>query len=468
MSGSFDDVKSFGFVGGISGSRPLPWEMAPSEQTRPRRFERAPWRRPRGTHEVADYLFRHHFDEVVAKLGRHPDTRGTSQAYRENLASEVLKRMLESQKVEHFGDGTVGLWLRLALYRHVNESELAATRLSVTEDELFQESGGRQLSPEVRALGLDGFAGSSALEPDEVLVARERELAALELRAQMTEELQQLFQLRWEQGLKPQEIRQHFGWSSKQYEKRDEKLKALVLAAVKRSAPDTLVDGLGDGSACRRTREMLPLVFRDGGVLRGAARARFDTHLSTCPACTVAARQARRLVAETRPSFIPVGAPVGGGLVAGGGVVADLSAKIAALLGAGGAATKVAGVAGCAVLCVAGGTALLKEPAEAPPPRSTTFAAPSPPAVETAQRPANATTTAARSTPPKSAARTKRKPERKRTKPAAPPPHPSASPQTSRSAGSEFLPEAPSASAAPPARGPSPGIQSSGDEFAGP
>lgn len=461
------------------------------------RFERAPWRRPRGTPEVVEYLFRHHFDEVVAKLGRHPYTRGTSTSYREELASEVLKRMLESGQLQRYEPGAVGAWITQAVYRHRNEADRAYTRLSVTEGEL--DGAPTDTTTGRASLGLDAFEGAPDLQPELAVEAKQRDLAALELRAQLSEELQRLYQLRWEQGLPPRVIRSHFGWSLKQYEKRDAKLKAMVLAAVQRSAPDSIVAGHGDGSICNETRELLPLALRQKAALARTERLKLDAHLLACDSCRTAAREARHVLEAVRPLFVPVGPALGGGAALGGGLVANLWAKALAVLGVGGAgggaaAVKVAGVAGCVAACVVGGEAILRSPDVDRPPKGTVEArTDARPDRSTRQPQRRATMSTARQTPALPAAprptprktntatAVKRSPAKKRARRSAPSRKTSRTSQAAISSTpvGEFVPEAPSptptaaprsppaatsasATAAPPTGA------SSGAEFAGP
>lgn len=473
----------------------LPPGMAYAGQ-RKGRFERAPWRRPRGTHEVVEYLFRNHFDEVVAKLGRHPYTRGTSVSYREGLASEVLKRMLESGQLQRYEPGAVGAWITQAVYRHRNEADRAHTRLSVTEGELEGTPG--DAGQGRASVGLDAFEGPTELQPELAVEAKERNLSALELRAQLSEELQQLYQLRWEQGLPPRVVRSHFGWSLKQYEKRDAKLKSVVLAAVQRSVPDSIVAGHGDGTVCRETRELLPLALRQEAALARQERLRLDAHLLACLSCRVAAREAQRVLETVRPLFVPVGPALGGGAALGGGLLANVWAKLLAVVGVGSgggaAAVKVAGVAGCVAACVVGGEAILRTPDVDRPPKRTPEARTATPAdrpVAERRRPATMSTARQTPAPPvlrpaatlkQSSASTARRPAvkkrgRGRTTPARP------TPQYARSAPSppagEFVPEAPPVvapptSSAPPAATSAsatatpPTNSSSGAEFAGP
>jgi len=459
------------------------------------RFERAPWRRPRGTPEVVEYLFRHHFDEVVAKLGRHPYTRGTSASYREELASEVLKRMLESGQLQRYEPGAVGAWITQAVYRHRNEADRAHTRLSVTEGEL--EGAPTDTGPVRASAGLDAFEGPTALQPEVAVEAKQRDLAALELRAQLSDELQELYQLRWEQGLPPRTIRSHFGWSLKQYEKRDATLKSVVLAAVQRSAPDSVVPGHGDGSVCRETRELLPLALRQEAALARQDRLRLDAHLLACHSCRIAAREAQRVLDTVRPLFVPVGPVLGGGAALGGGLLANLWAKLLALLGVGGgggaAAVKVAGVAGCVTACVVGGGAILRSPEKDRPPKPAPDARPAiraerpkersrPPATMSTARqtPAPPAAPATRTRQLSTATPAKRAVAKKRIRRSSPTRTSARSPTVASSAPvGEFVPEAPPAAATavttpPPAAtsasaaAATPAGASSGAEFAGP
>ncbi len=444
------------------------------------RFDGAPWRRPRGTHEVAEYLFRNHFDEVVEKLGRDPRTRETSREYREGLAAEALKRMLESGRMHRFESGAVGTWIVQSIYRHLNASDHSATRLTVTEGDLMAEPEAVEAHLGVAFTGLDAFEGSDDTEPEAAFDVKQRALASLELRARMTPELQQLYQLRWEQDVAPQDIRAHFGWTVKQYERRDRKLKSIVMAAVSSSQPDSMVSGFGNGGTCSETREMLPLLFtRDGGV-RETERKQIDAHLLACPACRSAARAARNVIGDARPLFVPVSPAAGGGIAFGGGFLAEAWARVAGVLGIGGtgaAATKIAGVTGCVAACLAGGSALIDREAAAPPAKpSEAREVATRPTKQPEPRPTPATAslpkarTSKSSSPPRKRTASTKKRSSKSVKAASAPA--SSAPQPAAST-PEFLPEAPTATAAttpaPASSTPAPPAgSSSGAEFAGP
>lgn len=299
----------------------------------------------------------------------------------------------------------------------------------------------------------------------------------MELRAQLDEELQQLYQLRWEQGHKPREIREHFGWSVKQYEKRDAKLKSAVVTAIERSAPDSIVPGRGDGSACRELRDLLPLLLRKPKRLAADERRRMDAHLLACDSCRLAAQEARRVIETVRPEFVPVDSAVIGVSTGGG-----LLAKVAGLLGLGGgggaSAMKLAAVAGCAgAVCFAGKEVLPEPPSPEPKPETSVAASrpikdesvdirvvrTPPPAPQPKRTSARRSSTASTAKP------------RQRTTASRPPQEAVTMLVDPSTRASEFSPEAPPAAVAnAPARqpaapvNPAPAGAAGGAEFAGP